>query len=81
MKVWNQYLVDSRFFTLPSLMKMRLSLVLYSGIIVDHLAAENQVPKFAFNRHGEIRNADLRVLRRRPPRDFKFGHLTSLLHR
>ena len=58
MKVWNQYLVDSRFYTRPSLMKMHLSLVLYSGIIVDHLAAENQVPKFALNWHGRVRNGN-----------------------
>ena len=49
MKVCNQYSVDSIPFTQPSLMKMHVSLVLCFGIIVEHLAAENQVPKFALN--------------------------------
>ena len=67
-------------------MKMHLSLVLCFGIIVDHLAAENRVPSFVLNWHEQIRNVDLSelfmsVLSRRPPQDFKFGHLTSLFHR
>ena len=37
--------VTQYLFMEPSLMKIHLSLVLCSGIIVDHLAAENQVPE------------------------------------
>ena len=62
-------------------MKMHLSLALCFGIIVDHLAAENQVPEFALNCYERTKNVDRSVLSRRPPQDFKFGHLTSLFHR
>ena len=43
-------------------MKMHLSLVLSSVIIIDHLAAENQVPEFALNWHERIRNVYQEVI-------------------
>ena len=43
-------------------MKIHLSLVLCSGIIVYHLAAENRVPEFALNWRERIRNVDQKVI-------------------
>ena len=43
-------------------MKIHLSLVLCSGIIVHHLETENQVPEFALNRREQIRNVDQKVI-------------------
>ena len=45
----------------PSLLKVNLSLVRCSGIIVHHLAAENQVPEFALNWRERMRNVDQKV--------------------
>ena len=44
------------------LMKIHLSLVISSGIIVHHLATENQVPEFALNWREWIRNVDQKVI-------------------
>jgi len=43
-------------------MKIHLSLVLCSGIIVHHLETENQVPEFALNWRERIRNVDQKVI-------------------
>lgn len=43
-------------------MKIHLSLVLCSGIIVHHLETENQVPEFALNWREQIRNVDQKVI-------------------
>ena len=43
-------------------MKIHLSVVLCSGIIVYHIAAENRVPEFALNWRERIRNVDQKVI-------------------
>ena len=40
--------------------------------LLGHLAAENEVPKFALNWHGRLRNVDLSVYVL-TSQDFKFG--------